>query len=171
MGKRALEAEVVEKRIVLIRGQKVMLDRHLAALYGVPTRYLNRAVARNSDRFPPDFMFRLTRDEWAVLKSQIGISRWGGDRALPAAFTEHGVAMLSSVLRSGRAAQANVAIMRAFVRLRRLALDHADLAKKVAELEKTVVVNTADIRDIFSALRKMIHAPDPPRKPIGFRPD
>ena len=127
----------IEKRIVLLRGERVMLSTDLAALYGVEPRALVQAVKRNLDRFPEDFMFQLTREELGNLKSQFVISSWGGlRRASPYAFTEHGVAMLSSVLRSPRAVRVNVEIMRAFVRLRRMLASNADLARKLADLER-----------------------------------
>jgi hypothetical protein len=127
----------IEQAIMQFRGQRVMLDADLAALYGVATKALVRAVKRNIDRFPEDFMFHLTQDEFRNLRCQIGTSSsWGGRRRPPYAFTEQGVAMLSSVLRSKRAVQVNVEIMRAFVRLRRVLADHASLARCVDELEK-----------------------------------
>src|SRR5205814_3586599 len=127
----------VERRILLIRGQKVMLDTDLAKLYGVPTKSLNLAVKRNAERFPEDFMFQLTGDEAAGLRFHFETSKSGrgGRRYRPYAFTEQGVAMLSSVLRSLRAVQVNIAIMRTFVRLREMLLSHADLARKLAALE------------------------------------
>ena len=125
----------IEKRIAWVRDEKVMLDVDLADLYGVPTKRLNEAVKRNLDRFPTDFMFQLTADEVEHLRSQYATSSHGGRRTLPYAFTEQGVAMLSSVLRSDRAVQVNVEIMRTFVRLRQLMSTHADLARKLAALE------------------------------------
>src|SRR5262249_55210642 len=134
----AIPSERIEKAILLLRGQKVMLDRDLARLYGVPTGVLNQAVSRNQSRFPPDFMFQLDAEEFENWKSQFVISNSGakmGLRKRPFAFTEQGVAMLSSVLRSPRAIAVNIAIMRAFVRLRELLATHKDLARKLAELE------------------------------------
>jgi hypothetical protein len=132
-----IPAERIEGSIVLIRGQKVMLSTHLAALYGVEARALTQAVKRNIERFPKDFMFQLTAAEWKNLKSQIVISSWGGlRRAAPYAFTEQGVAMLSSVLRSKRAVQVNIEIMRAFVRLRQMLASNAQLARRLDALEK-----------------------------------
>jgi hypothetical protein len=131
-----VRADQIEALILLLRGQRVMLDADLALLYDVETRVLVQAVTRNRDRFPEDFMFRLSREEFADLRSQIGISsRGGGRRFPPYAFTEQGVAMLSSVLRSGRAVQANIEIMRAFVRLRGLLASNAELARRLDELE------------------------------------
>ena len=129
--------ERIERQILLIRGQKVLLDSQLAELYGVATANLVRAMKRNIDRFPEDFMFQLSREEFADLRYHFGTSSaWGGRRYPPYAFTEHGVAMLSSVLRSQRAIQVNIEIMRAFSRLRHLLASHAELAAKIARLER-----------------------------------
>ena len=149
----------VERRILLIRGQKVMLDADLAELYGVPTKSLNLAVKRNDERFPEDFMFQLTGDEAA------GLSGRGGRRYRPYAFTEQGVAMLSSVLRSLRAVQVNIAIMRTFVRLREMLLSHADLARKLAALENKY---DAQFKVVFDAIRELMQPSTPPRREIGF---
>ena len=135
--------EIIEQKIFIIRGHKVMLSMHLAELYGVEVRTLIEAVKRNIERFPEDFMFQLTYDEYENLKSQIVISSWGGARrARPYAFTEQGVAMLSSVLRSKRAVQVNIEIMRAFVRLRQTLAAHKDLAGKLAALEKNMTTSS-----------------------------
>lgn len=159
----ALQAE---RQILLIRRQRVMLGDDLAALYGVETKALNRAVRRNASRFPDDFMFQLTREEWSDLKRQIGTSSWGGSRVAPYAFTEQGVAMLSSVLRSPRAVQVNIAIMRAFVRLREMLLSNADLARKLADLERKY---DAQFKAVFDAIRQLMAPPPTPPKPeIGF---
>lgn len=159
----ALQAE---RRILLIRQQRVMLSDDLAALYGVETKALNRAVRRNAGRFPGDFMFQLTNEEWADLKCQIGTSSWGGSRVPPYAFTEQGVAMLSSVLRSPRAVQVNIAIMRAFVRLREMLLSNADLARKLADLERRYDVQ---FKAVFDAIRELMAPPPaPPKTEIGF---
>lgn len=167
-----IPAERIEQHIVVLRGEKVMLSPHLAELYGVETRALVQAVKRNRDRFPPDFMFQLTRDEYANLKSQIVTSSWGGARrAPPHAFTELGVAMLSSVLRSPRAVRVNIEIMRAFVRLRQLLATHADLARKLEALERKY---DAQFRAVFEAIRQLMTPPPEPKKGrIGFpaRPD
>jgi len=156
----------IESRILFIRGHKVMLDRDLAELYGVTTAHLNRAVYRNLDRFPSDFMFRLTKQELTILKCHFGTSSWGGSRSLPRVFTEHGVAMLSSVLRSKRAVQANIAIMRTFARLRQLLVSHKDLARKLEEMEEKF---DAKFRVVFDAIRELMRVPDPPRRRIGFK--
>lgn len=163
-----VRAKTVEHRIHAIRSQKVMLDRDLAFLYGVQTKALNRAVKRNRDRFPQDFMFRLTREELENLRFQNGTSRgWGGRRHLPYAFTEHGVAMLSGVLRSRRAVRVNIEIMRAFVRLRRLAVSYEDLERKIEALEQKY---DAQFRVVFDAIRELMEPPESPPSPIGFRP-
>lgn len=162
-------ADRIEAHIREVRGQRCLLDEDLARLYGVPTRAINQAVARNPDRFPPDFAFLLTQQELANLRSQSVISSWGGRRRLPVAFTEHGVAMLSSVLRSPRAARVNVAIMRAFVRLRRLLVDQREIAERVAELERTCIDHDERIAAVFEAIRQLLQPPEPPaRDRIGF---
>jgi hypothetical protein len=158
-------AERIEKAILLIRGEKVLLDKDLAALYGVSTSALNKAVTRNIDRFPPDFMFQLTKREFSELKFHFGTSRWGGTRKLPRAFTEQGVAMLSGVLKSKRAVRVNVEIMRAFVKLRRMLASNDELARKLEELEKKY---DEQFRVVFEAIRQLMTSPDPPRKRIGF---
>jgi len=147
-----------------------MLDFHLATLYGVETRNLNKAVKRNIDRFPADFMFQLTAADLANLKFQIGTSSstHGGRRKPVSAFTEQGVAMLSAVLRSTRAVQVNIAIMRAFVRLREALSLHKDLAHKLAELERKIEGHDAAIRSLFDAIRQLMAPPPEPRKEIGF---
>lgn len=161
--------EVVENRIFLIRRHKVMLSTHLAELYGVEVRALVQAVKRNIERFPNDFMFQLNEKEFENLKSQIVISSWGGaHRSRPYAFTEQGVAMLSSVLHSKRAIQVNIAIMRAFVRLRGIISSHKELAHKLQELERKIVKHDADIQAIFKAIQQLIEAPQKPKRRIGF---
>ncbi|MGD8253770.1 MAG: ORF6N domain-containing protein [Syntrophobacterales bacterium] len=164
-----ISVEQIEQLIFIVRGQKVMLSTHLAELYEVEPRVLIQAVKRNIDRFPSDFMFVLTYQEFANLKSQFVISSWGGmRRGTPYAFTEQGVAMLSSVLRSKRAVQVNIEIMRAFVRLRGLLLAHKDLAQKLKELEKRLEKHDEDIGLIFEAIRELMTPPDTPPKKIGF---
>ncbi len=157
----------IQNCIYLIRGQKVMLSTDLAELYGVSEKVLNQAVKRNAERFPDDFMFQLTAEEFADLRSQIVTSNVGrgGRRYVPFAFTEQGVAMLSSVLRSPRAVKVNIEIMRAFVRLRQLLVTHADLARKLEELEKQY---DAQFKIVFEAIRGLMTEPEPPRKQIGF---
>jgi hypothetical protein len=163
-----IPVERIERSILLIRGHKVMLSTDLAELYGVEPRILVQAVKRNINRFPGDFMFQLSKEEFSNLKSQIVISSWGGlRRAAPYAFTEQGVAMLSSVLRSKRAIQVNIEIMRAFVRLRRMLASHADLARKLDSLEKKY---DAQFKIVFDAIRQLMTPPEPepPKKRIGF---
>lgn len=161
--------ERITQSNLLIRGHKVMLDADLAKLYDVETGALTRAVRRNVGRFPQDFMFQLTEQEFNDLRRQFGTSsNWGGRRYPPYAFTEQGVAMLSSVLRSTRAVQVNIEIMRAFVRLRQLLAGHADLARKLAALEKRY---DAQFRVVFDAIRELMTPPEPKKKrPIGFAP-
>ena len=161
--------ELVERRIYSIRGQKVMLSPDLADLYRVETRALVQAVKRNIDRFPGDFMFQLTSEEFALLKSQIVISSWGGARrGTPYAFTEHGVLMLSSVLRSDRAVQVNIVIMRAFVKLREILATHKDLARKLEDLERKYQTHDTQIKAVFDAIRKLLAPPKRRRRRIGF---
>ena len=162
--------QLIERRIYLIRGHKVMLDSHLADLYQVETRVLNQAVRRNADRFPEDFMFQLTPEEIDSLRSQFVISNVsrGGRRYLPYAFTEQGVAMLSSVLNSKRAIQVNIAIMRAFVHLREILATHKDVAHKLEEIERTQKEHGVHINAIWKAIQKLIGPPDKPKRRIGF---
>ncbi len=180
--------EQIESRMFIIRGQKVMLSTHLAELYEVEPRILVRAVKRNIGRFPEDFMFQLNSEEFANLKSQIGISSWGGIRTAPYAFTEQGVAMLSSVLHSDRAIQVNIEIMRAFVRLRQMLSSNAELwikqlairlgckgpqpsrwlSRKMAALEKKYDIQ---FKAVFEAIRELMTPLEPKKKrPIGFAP-
>lgn len=169
--------ERIESRIFFVRRQKILLDEDLAALYEVEVKALNRAVKRNIERFPADFMFQLDADELASLRCQSGASNLGsptvapsrgGRRYLPYAFTEQGVAMLSSVLRSPRAVLVNVEIMRAFVRLRQMLASNADLARKLAALEQKY---DAQFKIVFDAIRELMAPPDPKKKrPIGFAP-
>jgi len=169
--------EMIENRIFLIRGQKVMIDHDLAKLYGVPTKVLNQAVRRNIRRFPDDFMFQLTPEETLALrshfvtsnlKSQFVTSSWGGVRKLPNVFTEHGILMLSSVLNSDRAVQVNIRIMRIFVKIREMLSAHKDLAHKLDQLEQKVNGHDVDIRQIFDAIRQLMEPPKEKRRKIGF---
>ncbi len=157
--------EIIESKIFLIRGKKVMLDRDLAVLYGVTTGNLNRAVRRNLDRFPEDFMFQLTNQEVKNLIFQFGTSRWGGTRKLPYAFTENGVAMLSSILNSKRAIQVNIQIMRTFTRLREIMGSHKDLARRLDDLEKKY---DGQFKIVFEAIRQLMAPPQKPKRKIGF---
>ena len=156
----------IESRILLIREQKVMLDRDLAALYGVETKVLKQAVRRNIDRCPSDFMFELSDSEFKILRSQfVTSSSWGGARYTPMAFTEQGVAMLSSVLRSKGAVQVNIEIMRAFVRLRGMLASHKELEKKLTALENKY---DEQFKVVFEAIRALMSEDEKPKKKIGF---
>jgi len=158
-------AERIEAMILILRGEKVILDADIAGLYGVETRAVVQAVKRNLDRFPKDFLFRLTQNEVLVLRSQSVISKRGGRRYLPYAFTEQGVAMLSSVLRSERAVRVNVEVMRAFVRLRRLTSVQAELARKLKALEQKY---DKQFKVVFDALRELMMPPEAGGRSIGF---
>ncbi len=164
--KSIIPEERIERTILIIRGHRVMLDKDLAKLYSVTTSNLNKAVSRNIDRFPDDFMFRLSEEEFKNLKFHFGTSSWGGTRKLPKAFTEQGVAMLSSVLHSKRAIQVNVEIMRAFVRLRQMLASNAGLARKLTSLEKKY---DAQFKVVFDAIRSLMTPPEKPKSRIGFR--
>jgi len=161
-----LPAKRIERAILVLRGKKVMLDLDIALLYGVETRTLIQATKRNRARFPPDFMFQLNSEEVEDLRSQIVISSWGGRRYRPYAFTEQGVAMLSSVLRSERAVLVNIEIMRAFVRHRQLMGSQADLLRRLDEMEQRY---DSQFKAVFDALRSLMAAPKAPRRRIGFR--
>lgn len=164
-----LSAGHVGRVILLVRGCRVILDSDLARFYGVATGVLKRAVRRNHDRFPADFMFELTTREYESLRCQFGILKRGQHaKYLPYAFTQEGVAMLSSVLRSARAAQVNVAVMRAFVRLRETLALHKNLAHKLAELERKIEGHDESIGTLFAAIRQLMAPPDRPRRQIGF---
>ncbi len=160
----------IERSILFVRGMKVILDKDLAEMYDVETFNLNKAVKRNIDRFPPDFMFQLTREEFSDLIFHFGISRWGGTRKLPYAFTELGVAMLSSVLNSKRAIHVNIQIMRAFVAIREALASHKDLSRKFEEMAKKY---DQQFKVVFEAIRQLLAAPvgpqEKPKRQIGFR--
>ena len=154
-----------------IRGQRVILDFDLAAIYGVETKDLNKAIQRNRTRFPDDFMFRLVLDEVSNLRFQIGTSSsgWGGRRYLPYAFTEHGAIMAATVLNSPQAVEMSVFVVRAFVKMREQLLATATLAQRLAEVEKELLVHDAALRELFEQIRPLLlPPPDPPRNPIGF---
>ena len=168
MGKEVFPIERTARAILVIRGEKVMLDSDLAALYGVITANLNKAAKRNAERFPDDVMFRLDAEEVVNLKFQFGISSWGGRRRLPYAFTEQGVAMLSSVLNSERAVKVSIAIMRAFVKLRETLDTNRELARKFAELERRVGTHDGEIAAILEAIRQLMPPPEKARREIGF---
>ena len=164
---RIIPVEGIEKRIFLIRGQKVMFDSDLAELYEVPTKVFNQAVKRNQQRFPSDFMFCLNYQEVKILRSQIVTSRfWGGRRYNPCVFTEQGVAMLSSVLNSERAIRVNIEIIRAFVRLRQILSSNKELARRLDELENKY---DSQFKVVFDAIRQLMAPPPlPPKRRIGF---
>ena len=175
--KSMISTERIERSILLIRGQKVILDTDLAKIYGVPTFRFNEAVKRNKKRFPEDFMFRLTREEVATLISQNAMSKpgRGGRRTLPYAFTEHGAVMAANILKSSRAIQMSVFVVRAFVRMRQVLIAQRDLAKKLAEIEKKLTerldVHETAIVEVLQQIMTLLtppHEPEPPRKQIGF---
>ncbi len=182
MANQLIPLERVEKLILLLRGEKVLLGQQLAELYGVPVKVLIQAVKRNRSRFPEDFMFQLSREEFNHVKSQAVTANAGGSlrsqfvtlkrgqhlKYLPYAFTEQGVAMLSSVLRSERAVQVNVAIMRAFVSLRRMLSANEGLARKLAELERRLEGHDQAIKSLFDAIRELMAPPLKPKREIGF---
>ncbi len=164
-----ISVELVASRILFIRGKRVILDKDLAVLYGVPVKVLNQAVKRNLKRFPRDFMYQLTKQEVINLKSQIVTSSWGGVRKLPRVFTQEGVAMLSGVLNSNNAIFVNIQIMRAFVKLRELLINHKDLAIKLEALEKKYIDHDEKIKYIFEAITKLLEPPaKEPKRKIGF---
>jgi len=162
-----ISLEIIAAKILFIRGKRVMLDRDLAKLYEVDTRQLSRQVKRNIDRFPEDFMFQLTKDEFRNLMCQNGTSSWGGTRKSPYAFTEQGVAMLSGVLHSKRAIRVNIQIMRAFIQLKLMLLTNADLKRKIEQMEKKY---DKQFTIVFQAIKQLLEPPKAkPKPPIGFR--
>ena len=158
--------EIIEHKIYIFRGKKTMIDSDLAELYGVRTKNLNKAVERNSDRFPEDFMFQLSKEEFEILRFQIGTSRYGGRRYLPYAFTEQGVAMLSSVLNSKKAIQVNIQIIRTFYKLREMVVNNKELNKRIDDLERKY---DKRFRVIFENIKLMIQEDTKPKVEIGFR--
>ena len=175
MAKKELQLLVAEQKVLnktyAIRGEKVMLDKDLSAMYGVETKQLKRQVKRNIDRFPKDFMFTLTRKEFENLRSQIGTSSWGGVRYMPMAFTEQGVAMLSGILNSKTAIEVNIRIIRVFTKLREYTLTHKEILIQLAKLEKEVKGNSRDIENIFMVLKELIQkqSTSTARNKIGFK--
>lgn len=165
--------EIVMNQIYYIRDQKVMLDKELAELYQVATGVLNQAVARNIKRFPSDFMFQLTEQEWSNLKSQIVTSSWGGRRSLPYAFTEQGVAMLSGILNSDRAIAVNIQIMRIFIRIRQMFIDNTELRLEVEKIKGKLDNQDKNMEIVFRYLDELIELKNnpKPRKRIGFKSD
>jgi hypothetical protein len=165
-----IPVDKIERSIFLIRGQRVMLDRDLAYLYGVPTKVLNQAVKRNERRFPSDFMFRLTKEEKNELVTNCDrLARLKHSSALPSVFTEQGVAMLSSVLNSERAIEVNILIMRAFVRLREAMASSKEFARRLEELERRIASHDENIRTLFQAIRQLMAPPAAGQKKIGFQ--
>ena len=166
-----LSEETIANKIYFIRNQKVMLDRDLAILYGIETKVLNQAVIRNMSRFPEDFMFQLTEIEFQNLKSQIVTSSWGGTRKLPYAFTEHGVLMLSSVLKSDKAIQVNIQIMRIFTKVRQMLLDTTELKIDILQIQKKLENHDKNIELVFSYLDELTEKKEnePPRPTIGYK--
>ena len=163
-----MELQVIQQKIFTIRGNRVMIDFHLAELYGVETKALQRAVRRNIDRFPSDFMFEMTKEEFENLRSQFGTSTWGGTRYMPYCFTQEGIAMLSSVLRSKTAIDMNIAIMRAFVAMRRMAHGYEELLHRIEELE---ISTDEQFNELYKALTILLaDAEDKrkPRNPVGY---
>jgi ORF6N domain len=160
--------EIIISKIRLIRSQKVIFDVDLAELYRVETKRLNEQVKRNPERFPSDFMFQLTAEEFENLKSQNATSSWGGRRKLPLAFTEHGTLMASSVLKSEIAIKVNIQIIRIFNKLREILLSHKDILLKLEEIERKSVGHDQDIQVIFEYLKQLLNPPNPPRRRIGF---
>jgi hypothetical protein len=167
----AIPETLVTSKIYIIRNKKIMLDRDLAELYEVETRVLNQAVSRNMERFPEEFMFQLTPEEFEILKSQIVTSSWGGTRKMPFAFTEYGVAMLSSVLRSKRAIQVNIQIMLVFSKIREILLDTLSMKLDIEEIKRGLSNQDKNLELIFSYLDELIEKKDnpAPRRPIGFK--
>ena len=169
--RRTTLASAVESRILLLRHQRVILDTDIADLYGVPVKVLNQQVKRNRERFPADFVFRLTSKEDAVLRSQFVTSKQGrgGRRYAPYAFTEHGAIMAATVLNSERAVQMSVFVVRAFVRLREMLATNRKLAGKIDELENRLDTHDSTIQDLIDAIKELMKPEDPPRKRIGFQ--
>jgi hypothetical protein len=165
----AIPDEAVISKIFIVRGNRVMLDKDLAELYDVETKALNQAVKRNLLRFPGDFMFQLSEQEFENLRSQIVTSSWGGRRTLPYAFTEQGVAMLSSVLNSERAILVNIHIIRIFTKLREMLLTHKDILRKLDKLERQAVQHDGDIKLIFKYLKELLNPKTEPLRKIGFK--
>ncbi|HLN94623.1 MAG TPA: ORF6N domain-containing protein [Flavobacterium sp.] len=158
------------EKIHYLRGHKVMLDRDLAELYGVETKRINEQAKRNSARFPDDFMFRLTQEEYRNLRSQFATTKWGGDRYLPYAFTEHGILMLSSVLNSERAIQTNILIMRIFTKMRTMLLEHADVRLEIEKIRSRVENQSRNIELLFEYVDELTRQPPESDRPaIGYR--
>jgi phage regulator Rha-like protein len=171
MNKKAIAlVKQTESKIQIIRGQKVILDMDLAELYGVPVRQLNQQIKRNADRFPSDFLFRLSRSEYENLRSQfvISSSSYGGRRYLPYAFTEHGAIMAATVLNSERAVEMSIFVVRAFVRMREVLSSNQKIVSKLGELERRLETHDSDIQQLIEAIRELMTPPEPNRRKIGF---
>ena|SRR6218665_345745 len=175
MAKKELQMLVAEQKVLnkiyAIRREKVMIDEDLSEMYGIETKQLKRQVKRNLERFPKDFMFTLTKKEFENLRSQIGTSSWGGTRYMPMAFTEQGIAMLSSILNSKTAIEVNIRIIRVFTRLREYALTHKEILIQLSKLEREVKGNSKDIENIFMVLKELLEkeSKPTPRNKIGFK--
>lgn len=167
--KYSAQEHTIINKIFIIRGEKVMLDRDLAELYGVPTKSLNLAIKRNKNRFPEDFMFQLTKTEAKNLRFQIETSSWGGTRFLPYAFTEQGVAMLSSVLNSDRAVQVNIQIIRVYTKMRKFLSTHKDILLKLEQLDRKTSTHDEKIELIFEYIKQLVQQKNEPRKRIGYK--
>ena len=165
MNTKIIPTEIIQGKILMIRGKKVMLDKDLAELYQIENKYLIRQVRRHISRFPSDFLLTLTQEELVNLRCQFGTSSWGGRRYLPYAFTEHGILMLSSVLNSKRAIQVNIEIMRTFTKIRELLNTHKGLKEKIEEMEKKY---DKQFKIVFAAIRQLLDTPKDTSKPIGF---
>jgi hypothetical protein len=165
-----VRSEVIESRIYLIRGEKVILSHQIAELYAVAAKVLMQAVKRNRERFPPDFMFQISREELEILRSHFvtSSSGWGGRRVMPYAFTEQGVAMLSSVLKSSRAVQVNIAIMRTFVHIRRTLANNTELALRINDIERRQGEQEVNIESIFDVINRMLALPESPKRTYGL---
>jgi hypothetical protein len=168
--KETLPDTQVDSLIMEIRGQKVILDTDLAGLYEVETKRLNEQVKRNMERFPEDFMFQLSAEEFAILKSQFATSSWGGRRTAPYAFTEHGAIMAASVLNTPKAVEMSVFVVRAFVKLRALAMQYKELTRKLAQIEARLGEHDTAILEIVGAIRQLMEPPAPRQKEVGFKP-
>jgi phage regulator Rha-like protein len=169
MVKDIIPIERIENKILIVRGQKVILDADLSMLYGVPTKVLNQAIKRNKDRFPEDFMFQLDTKEFEILRSQsVTSSEWGGRRFAPYAFTEHGAIMAANVLNSDKAIEVSVIVVRAFVRLRTILSTNKELAHKLNELERKIESHDETIQSLFDAIRQLMAPPKQKKQEIGF---
>lgn len=172
---RLISTEQIIRSVLILRGQRVLLDADLAALYGVTTRRLNEQVRRNRNRFPPDFLFELSPEEYANLKSQFATSSWGGRRKLPFAFTEHGAIQAATILNSPRAVEMSVYVVRAFVKLREILISNKELARRLSAIERSIaaldIKNQHQFKEVYEAIRALMGTPEPKRRGIGFTAD